>query len=983
MTTTLKTYFCVLQIVCIGFLFTTCSDDEEVINPYLKTDLAGETINFDLKAVDSYKVTIKTNQSDWKITPADTYSWCSYEIIQEKENFIIQFSLTENEGIHMREAQYTITASGCKPLKIRVVQMGTEHAILFNCSTPYEVSKDGEEFMLTVTSNVANEPIVEESAKGWIEITEQPVKTRAYVDKIYKIAVKKNMELRKRTGKISFTPTEETTLETPVKFTISQEEASAESMGDIKLKVKSAELLEGNVYGTQTVDYTIDGDYTTTYSSKQLEGSQETWKGKYILIEYTLETPGNIDYVRLVQRPDQNVNSLFASGSISIQREEQNTWEKEIPFETKQVAKANVDIPIGVSSVNKIRVRIDRMTPGVNNPNVALAEFECYQYSDDTNAIIEAQKFFTDGTYSELKPDVTDEDIKNIRNAIIYNLAKELKAGTYDKRFRFQTYHSCKSPIVAANELNIGNRSKFDNPTGIFFKKGEPIIVFVVPQGKNNVPISLAIADYRLKSNSVSEKMSNITLKEGLNTITPANDGNGYIQYWTDDDTPDVDVDIHFCFGTEIGYWDMRRGNTNADWPEILKIAQKSAVNIPNAMMDVLGEIVQLQNTVEAFARCVPTEIEKSVAMHDRMLYFEYAIMGLKKYDVIPSNRFFGVRTWGGNPNWNGTAANYPNSEDAMLIPEKFYSKNNVWVFGHEFGHGNQLQKMKGNGWTEVTNNLYAAYAQYMMRNDHSSAGYLRLEHEAFKGEGSTAKLAGGRINAHLYSAYVKHDSYFGSAKGGTDDKADVWQKDVFVKLVPLWQMALYFMEANVVSDFYPDLFWATIHGKKNNSPAEMYTNFMKRAIEASGMNLAIFFEEIGLLQEFNHQVDDYSVVTVNITKAMVDEIKQLSEGKPLPAAGMKYISANSIEAFKNKANVTGTAETGFTKGQGYITVDHNVWKNVVAFETYKGKQLVYVSIAGTADPTNKTTRVEYPTGATRIEAIGWDGTATLVTGNR
>ena len=191
--------------------------------------------------------------------------------------------------------------------------MGTEHAILFNCSTPYEVSKDGEEFMLTVTSNVANEPIVEESAKGWIEITEQPVNTRAYVDKIYKIAVKKNMELRKRTGKISFTPTEETTLETPVKFTISQEEASAESMGDIKLKVKSAELLEGNVYGTQTVDYTIDGDYTTTYSSKQLEGSQETWKGKYILIEYTLETPGNIDYVRLVQRPDQNVNSLFSS----------------------------------------------------------------------------------------------------------------------------------------------------------------------------------------------------------------------------------------------------------------------------------------------------------------------------------------------------------------------------------------------------------------------------------------------------------------------------------------------------------------------------------------------------------------------------------------------------------------------------------------------------------------------------------------------
>lgn len=37
-----------------------------------------------------------------------------------------------------------------------------------------------------------------------------------------------------------------------------------------------------------------------------------------------------------------------------------------------------------------------------------------------------------------------------------------------------------------------------------------------------------------------------ISLRGGLNVITPANSGNGYIQYWTRDDAGDTDVDIHF-----------------------------------------------------------------------------------------------------------------------------------------------------------------------------------------------------------------------------------------------------------------------------------------------------------------------------------------------------------------------------------------------------------------------------------------------------
>ena len=92
---------------------------------------------------------------------------------------------------------------------------------------------------------------------------------------------------------------------------------------------------------------------------------------------------------------------------------------------------------------------------------------------------------------------MTSESLKEIKTAVIYQLAKELLEGKYDKKFRFSTYHSCKSPEIVAEELTIGSRSIYDNPTGIYFTQGEPVLVFVMYKGASNTPLSLAIADYR------------------------------------------------------------------------------------------------------------------------------------------------------------------------------------------------------------------------------------------------------------------------------------------------------------------------------------------------------------------------------------------------------------------------------------------------------------------------------------------------------
>lgn len=177
-----------------------------------------------------------------------------------------------------------------------------------------------------------------------------------------------------------------------------------------------------------------------------------------------------------------------------------------------------------------------------------------------------------------------------------------------------------------------------------------------------------------------------IGLKSGLNMLEAEIDGMGYIQYWTDTEVAAPAVKIHVCYGNEFGFWDVRAGHTNEDWKRILSLANTCTerLNITNAMLDVLGERVQLINTVNAFNIHCPSDIASVMNMHDELMQIEYTVMGLVKNNAVPRNRMLGVRSWGGSPNWNGTCANYPNKEQEMLDKGSFLQ--NIWVFGHEFG---------------------------------------------------------------------------------------------------------------------------------------------------------------------------------------------------------------------------------------------------------------------------------------------------------
>ena len=82
------------------------------------------------------------------------------------------------------------------------------------------------------------------------------------------------------------------------------------------------------------------------------------------------------------------------------------------------------------------------------------------------------------------------------------------------------------------------------------------------------------------------------------------------------------------------------------------------------------------------------------------------------------------------------------------------------------------------------------------------------------------------------------------------------------------------------------------------------------------------------------------------------------------------YISVNSAEAYKNRLPVRGVYNQGVTEQGNRRIISHDVWKNAVVFETYKDREMVRITMAGTDSRDNSSTTVPYPEGSTRIEEM-------------
>ena len=575
----------------------------------------------------------------------------------------------------------------------------------------------------------------------------------------------------------------------------------------------------------------------------------------------------------------------------------------------------------------------------------------------------EELKLFSNENLTALHKKSSLQEISKIQDSTLRAVATAIHNNSYPLEERYKSYESYLHPRVLAEQLKTSPYSQYENPTGIYFSERDEALIWV--GNTEGQQLDLVVANW----DDADFKKETYQLQEGLNKFTITSKGNSYIQYFTKDGRAFPNVDVHILSGKVNGVFHTEHDN-NEKYKHLLATAH-------GPVLDLVGKKVHLAYAVESLKKENPETGVELLQVYDSIIHIQHEIMGLVKYHREPKNHMFGRVIWKGFMHADGIgAAFHDNTMNTVAnIPNL---RKNSWGVAHEFGHVNQVRpNMKWVGTTEVTNNIYSVWTQYLY-NPHDP----KLEREQLK-DYDEPKI-GGRITSYMESAFVHGQPWLTQA--GPDrwerERPRDWGGDHFVKLVPLWQLQLYFAKVGEGHgwgnpEFYGDVFIRAIDDTVTNAEQDSYyqLEFIKNACDVSKLDLTDFFSHSGILAPIDLIVDDYTVGRMKITEQDIQEVKSYASKYPKPNTPvLHYLTANSVDIYHGQLPLSGTQGTGIVQEDGKLIVDNTVWQNAVAFETYIGDQMVKIAFRGAGSNDVTSTIVHTPEGTTTVKAVGWDG---------
>lgn len=748
-------------------------------------------------------------------------------------------------------------------------------------------------------------------------------------------------------------------------------------------KVAIASASASSSQSGEEAKYAVDGDYSTMWHS--------AYNGTTFPVRFTvkLKEVSVVDYVKYIPRCDGNQNGNWIKVKVAYAPKTTGSTFKEVgEFQPNGTSSAS-EFNLGGVECGQIRFEI---TGGYFNVASA-AEIEVYQIDNTKRDAFAA--YFVDDLYTELKPEVTssegieDADVKQLVDNILTNADKY-------KKFRVGEYEAYMPTSTLRNMLKVSSQyNNYENPTGVYLKKGESCIV--VASGIESASVGLKIKNWY-----TNENYSEYGLKNGFNYITAASEGNVFVDYYTSNFETAPNVKLHFVNAPVQGYWDQET-MTNADWVELLK--GRSADD--HTILVTRSKHAQTAYPVSAWLQHCPTNVDSTMTLYQKVQWAERDILGLERYGKQVKNRQlfyatnYGFMAAGGE----GSYCEY-GSLGGIMCPDA--KRFDFWGVGHEWGHNNQVTPgFKWSGCGETTNNIYAAWAQLHGTGNRQS---LRLEDEN-SGVNDYSGMRGGRMQTYFEEALRKGvawqlqdgPDYHGVTPNtitvqGQDEKGfnigtvttTSRNYDHFVKLVPFWQLTLWGTLAGKCPDIVPmvieSIRTTENYGSIYPTNGMQQMNWMKLACDSTKLNLLPFFEKAGMLRPIHAYIEDYGAGWNIITEEMINNLKNhVAKQKYAEVTEeLNFINAHNFHIYRDNLKLEAPAElgAGCSLSGNYVVVDHNVVKNAVAFETYNAAgELIRITMYGLAsNDAHSFTKVLYP-GASKedqaaayIMAVGYDG---------
>lgn len=921
-------------MVFFGMTILTGCDDYNFdipLTPFLLLD--SYNVNFDQNSGERI-LEVRCNE-EWTIELSkELQGWCSVTR-NEDDNLIVSVILSEDK--YVRRGEFYVKAFS-QTDTVRVAQLGYQQAIWVS---PQNMNIDaaGDKVLVEVTSNV--DYII--TLPDWIIKETQP-DTRApqeTVTKQYLFKIESNKGA-KRMGEIVFADSDEMSDLEPTVINVVQkgldvyEPVAPEEGNDIQLFPNSAEG-DGGVPGGN-YDATFDNDLTTEW--------QANWKAPIGLvypqyIEYTFDEPVDLDYI--IYHCTYSANR-FKDVKIEVLTDVNKTRSAEYvkvyegTFDNANSTRA--DFNASQSNVTKVKFTISTCY----NMSKPLRCQEMQFFQKDPNAF-KYDELFTDIACTDLKPTVTEEDILNCKSSFYKTLAWFMYNNEYQREFRIANYKAYPHPDIDAAVNKTAKYSLLDNPTGIFVPAGENLVVMADLNGLDKVNIRVQNLD---KPGQDGFGGTEYTIVNGVNTISIKEKGLVYVMYHKDDYENAPEITLHFASGKVNGYYDSQNPKLKGRWKELLN-------NSVDTHFDVIGKYVHLTFTTRSFLNYTK-DVDNLINLYDDMIYRQQEFLGLEKYDRMFHNRsYFHVHYNSGSFMY---ATDYHTAyiESSLnYLADETQMAANCWGPAHELGHIHQTRPgLKWHGMTEVTNNITAIYVQTKVYNEPS-----RLT---------------------VQDRYV---SAFNSIMAG--QKAHNAESDVFNKLVPFWQLELYFgevkgntpMKRTDHGGFYADIYEKVRTTANPTTDGLCQLEFVYNSCVSAGMDLTGFFEKWGFLSPIDMMIGDYTNKQFTITETEIANVRNriVALGLPKCTDAVEYIVDNTVDIFKDKKNViAGIAsyqEETNDEGITTSTITVNNWQNVVAFEVLNADNKLICVFEGSKKSYKMNTAWE---NGYKLMAVQYDG---------
>lgn len=687
---------------------------------------------------------------------------------------------------------------------------------------------------------------------------------------------------------------------------------------DVKLQVVS-----GSASSTQSgyeISRSWDGNKSTIYHS--------TWGSTTfpVTLIYNFSGAVNLDYIMYSTRTDASSNGNFRLVDIEVRTAGQTVYQKKLTVDLKGVAGTHKIVfdttQVGINSVRFIV----RSGAGDSGGFAACSEMEFYTRKEGA---FNPSQIFTDASCSAIKPGLNRTQLEAISNPYYRQLALDIFDNAYSSEFRVQQYKAWPHPDVFSQNNRVGTYSLCDNPTGIFIRSGDTVIVFV--DDTRGQVLSLTLKN--LKATDANGYWANTyyPLSTGLNRVVADRDGLFYVFYHTHEHLTAPEIKIHFAYAKVNGYYDSQK-HSAADWSRILNISTYE-------YFDVLGQYAHLSFPKASFKANAATTGPQLIAAYDDLVFMQREMMGYFRYpNRNPYNRSHFVVMY--HSYMYSTSYHTGYHIDTMNgLTSVTNVKKYPWGPAHEVGHSNQHNPLfKWIGMTEVTNNVQSLYVQTKWGN------VSRLTDE-------------GRYQQGFNDILIGQIAY---------SQADIWRK-----LVPLWQLQLFFANVLGRDNFYQGIYEGARTRPTGSSHGEYQLNFVRLLTDSSRVDLTEFLDVWGFLKPVSVTIEDYSTATLTITQPQATTVRNYIKGKNFPVLPYKiqYITDTNWPLYKNKAQViTGKASQfgGNFKLSG--------WSNVVAYEGWQGDKLVAISqteslsVPGVIDENTKVYAVQYD--GTKFEVI-------------